>query len=243
VLAEGRIASADPGDACVTSYEEAQQARNAGELVRSKANLRLCMKSCPQALVRDCDGWLQDVQRNIGHLDLRVEGAGGPPLRNARLTIDGVPRSFNERIEIDPGGHDVRVEAEERQPAALRIEVAPGATIQHTVRLAASGGPNSRARPEPALAGPLTLGIAGLVVLTVAGALTIAGHVDVSKMRHSCAPTCSDHRVETVRSLWTASGILAGAGGAALVASGVWLGLELSDKGATKATFGLRFSF
>lgn len=238
-----RCAHADPGDACVSSYEEAQQARNAGELVRSKANLRLCSKSCPQALARDCEGWLMDVEQRIGHLELRLESKDSAPLRNARLSIDGVGVPFNDRIEIDPGPHEIRVDADDRMPAVSRVAIEPGATVRHTIRLVPQSGSNRRGQRDPALGGPITLGIAGLVVMTVAGALTIAGHVDVSNMRRSCAPGCSDRRVDTVRSLWTASGILAGVGGAAVIASGVWLGLELSGNRVEKATLGITLTF
>ncbi len=225
-------AFADPGDACVSSYEGAQAARKSGELVRSKAELRLCLGACPAALAGDCKNWLDEIGGQLTELSVRVIGPESRPLVGARVFVDGVERRAGAPIELDPGRHELRAESDGYAPRTEAIALAPGARASRVITLDRAGTAPAR---EPNLAGPIALGTGGLVALTVAAALAIAGHVDVSAMRSSCAPRCAPDRVDMVENLWTAGGIVAGAGGAALVGATIWLGLTLSPPAAAPA--------
>lgn len=223
-------ASADPGDACVTSYEGAQQAKKQGGLVRSKAELRLCIGACPGELSKDCERWLGEVDQKLARLTVAVRSRGGDPIANDKLFVDGVERPVGQLLELDPGRHELRVEA----PGHVRrndvVDLAAGSRTTRTLTL----DPGATGRDEtPSLIGPITVGTAGLVALTAAAALAIAGHLDVSDMRddeNGCAPACPEDRVDRVRDLWTAGAVLAGAGGAAVVGASIWLGFELSSQ-------------
>jgi hypothetical protein len=230
-LASPAAAAADPGDACVSSYEGAQAAQKRGELVRSKAELRLCLGACPTALASDCRRWLTEISTQIARLNVAVRGPDGVEIGPAKLLVDGVERPVGPPLELDPGPHDLAVEAAGYLPRSLRIEVAAGTEGTQTITL--SPGPISSPRPDaearsPNLVGPLALGGVGLVVLTTAAALAIAGHAEVSAMKDECAPDCPASRVDTVANLWTAGGILAGLGGATTIGAGVWLGLVVA---------------
>ncbi len=221
-------ATADPGDACVSSYEGAQAAQKRGELVRSKAELRLCLGACPTALASDCRRWLTEISTQIARRNVVVRTPDGVEIGRAKLLVDGVERPVGPPLELDPGPHDLAVEAAGYLPHSLRVEVAAG--TEGTQIIALSPGPSSSSRADaeasaPSLVGPLALGGVGLAVLTAAAALAIAGHVEVSSMKDECAPDCPVSRVDTVANLWTAGGILAGLGGATTIGAGVWLGL------------------
>lgn len=219
---------ADPGDACVTSYEGAQQARKRGELVRSKAELRLCMGACPGELSKDCERWLGEIDGRLSRLTVAVRSRNGDPIAGDKLFVDGVERPAGQAFELDPGRHELRAEAPGHVRRTDVVELTAGSRTTRTIML--DRGATGSDEP-PSLVGPLTLGGAGLVALTVAAGLAIAGHLDVSDMRDEqsgCAPSCSADRVDRVRDLWTAGAVLAGAGGAAVIGASIWLGFEVS---------------
>lgn len=211
----------------MSSYEAAQAERNRGELVRSKANLRMCVRACPQALSQDCTRWLAEIDRDIARLTVSIRGPAGAALPGASLLVDGVERSASEPLELDPGKHQLTARAAGYAPRSVSVDVARSSSQALTIPLTPK-----RAGDDPVeLAGPIALGSAGLVALAAAGVLAIVGHVDVSAMKDDCAPGCPAERVETVRDLWTAAGVLAGVGGGAAIGGAVWLGVALSPPG------------
>lgn len=107
VLGGAAPAAAQEGDACVTSYEEAQRLQKRSALVQAKAELRLCLGSCPQVLARDCARWLKALEPKIARLTVEVQRSDGGPLEGARVLVDGVParRGEDGAVEVDPGAH------------------------------------------------------------------------------------------------------------------------------------------
>lgn len=210
--------------------------------MRSKANLRLCLSACPQALADDCKAWLDDVDRKVAHLRVEVDGKGGARVAAPVVEVDGAPRSLAGPIELDPGKHRVVIKASGFTSHVETVELAPGSTVARSVTLESSASDGDSAAPS--LLGPLLLGGGGLLALAAGGVLSLVGHLDVSDMRSSCAPTCAQGRVDTVETLWIAGGVAAGVGGAVLIGSGVWLGVTLAPPGASKesgATITWRF--
>lgn len=234
---------ADPGDACVTSYETAQQAQKKGELVRAKANLRMCTAACPAALAADCERWLGDVKRSLAYLSVAARDESGRKLL-ARLTVDGAERGLDQPLELDPGAHRVELTLAGYVSISTSIDVRAGQSDSRSFTMR-PGASAPLATEEPSVLGPVLVGSAGLLTLVVAGALTLVGHLDVSEMRDTCAPRCERDRVDQVERYWTAGGVLAGVGGAAVVASGVWLGITLTppSDGAVNVGMTVRFAF
>ena len=236
---------ADPGDACVTSYETAQQAHKNGELVRAKANLRMCTAACPAALAADCDRWLGEVKRSLAYLTIAARDEAGQKLL-ARLTVDSAERGLEQPLELDPGKHQIEITLAGYVSISTSVDVRAGQSDSRSFTLRRGATPPPAA-DDGSVLGPVLLGSGGLLTLVVAGALTLVGHLDVSEMRDSCAPRCERERVDRVEQYWTAGGVLAGVGGAALITSGVWLGLTLappaSDGSATDVGVSMRFAF
>ena len=246
MTASPAAAIADPGDACVTSYETAQQAHKKGELVRAKANLRMCTAACPAALAADCERWLGDVKRSLSYLTIAARDEAGNRLL-ARLTVDSAERGLEQPLELDPGKHRVDISLRGYQPISTSIDLRAGASDSRSFTMRVDSNTGAAAADDASVLGPVLLGSGGLLTLVVAGALTLVGHLDVSEMRETCAPRCDRERVDRVGQYWTAGGVLAGVGGAALVASSVWLGVTLapptSDGTATTAGLSVRFAF
>lgn len=226
----------------MSSYEGAQQSRKDGALVRSKANLRLCISSCPTALAADCQSWMSEVETAIARIQIEVRDERGQVIPGVVTILDGVGRTSGEIVELDPGPHDIEASAPGFTSSKRRIEVKAGTST--TPRLVLE--PQRLASGQSSgLLGPLLLGGGGLLALGVGGILALVGHLEVSDMRDSCAPGCPQDRVDDVTTLWTAAGVLAGLGGATAIASGVWLGLTLAPGTATTigrgAELGLKF--
>lgn len=108
------VASAqEPDDvqACVTSYEQAQVARNSGSLLKAQENLKVCVKdSCPDFVKVDCGQWLSELKREVPSVVFSAIDSAGNELTKVRVTLDGVVLSESLdglAIDVDPGRHDV----------------------------------------------------------------------------------------------------------------------------------------
>jgi hypothetical protein len=188
----------------------------------------MCTAACPAALTADCERWLGEVKRSLAYLTIAARDEAGNKLL-ARLTVDSAERGLEQPLELDPGKHQIDISLAGYTSISTSIDVRAGQSDSRsfTLRLDPKGS-TAPGKESPSALGPALLGGAGLLTLVVAGALTLVGHLDVSEMRDSCAPRCARERVERVEQYWTAGGVLAGVGGGAVVASGVWLGLALS---------------
>jgi hypothetical protein len=243
LLLRAAPAFAEEGDACVTSYEQAQQLRREGKPVRARAEIRLCLGSCPTLLLRDCERWLKEVDPEIARVALEVRDAGGNLLTGARVIVDGaaVPAG-STALELDPGRHLVQAEAPGRLAAEREIDARPGEPLSVELRLAALPQPEPpRLSPQPvpgseeARGAPLAsfvLGGFGLLSLATAAGLGVAGQVKKAQLLdEGCAPYCSTEEVETIRSLWETGAVLAGVGATAL---GVGVSLFLLQRKADR---------
>ena len=105
----------DEKQQCATAYEHAQELRLARRLREARTQLLVCSRpSCPKAAFDDCAAWLDEVQAAMPSAVVRVLDAGGAPIADATLMVDGAPwdgASRGASMTLDPGRHTVRVEA------------------------------------------------------------------------------------------------------------------------------------
>lgn len=221
---------AGEGDTCVTAYEGAQQRMREGRLVRARAELDLCLGSCPAALARDCAGWKDDVGSRIGRVAVEVR-RDGAPVEVPRVLLDGAearPRGGG-LIDVDPGAHTIVVEVPGSARAEQRVIVPPGGEVRARFDLPAAPGGGL---PPASIA----LGLVGGGALALGGVLGLVGHVQVADLRDTCAPDCDVADVDAVRSVWIAGGVAAGVGiGALAVAIAIAVGGEEAATGAAGA--------
>ncbi|NUP12001.1 MAG: carboxypeptidase regulatory-like domain-containing protein [Polyangiaceae bacterium] len=237
-IVAARDARADAGDSCVAAYEGAQQARKDGALVRSKADLRLCMRACPTTLAADCERWLAEVDADLAPLTVTVKDESGRAPAHHTVFVDGLEQPKTSVIELAPGAHRIAVEAPGHARSEAMVVLERGRPATHVVTLHPARAAES---PPPNLAGPLVVGGVGLGAVIAATAVAIVGHLDVADMRDEetgCAPSCPIERVDRVETLWTTGAVTGGVGGAALLAGAIWLGVELAG-GAPPAEIGI----
>jgi hypothetical protein len=220
----GRAAWADSGDSCISAYEGAQQHRRSGHLLRARAELALCIGSCPSALASDCRTWAAEIAPMIAAVTTEVR-AGGAARGDARVWVGGIEqrRGVSVRTEVDPGVHEVRVEAPGMLPASKSVTLAPGTQLPIVFEL--------EPLPEPPSSLPvagIVLGATGTGALLAGAGLGVAGHLEVADLRETCAPRCAEGDVDGIRTTWIAGGIVAGVGLAALATA---VALVLTDEG------------
>lgn len=218
-----RIAAAQ--EACATAYESAQERRRDHELVRSKAELRLCERVCPTELAADCTRWRGEVERDMPTVKLAATTFDGQPKTAVRVALDGVPlvASIDDTsIEIDPGARlfqftdatgahvEVRLQITERQKDYVVKAVFPKPLETPPIAPPPDVTPVSRSPVVYVIGG---IGLAGLAV---GGVLGIKGQIDRSDLRGTCAPNCAKGRVDAIATEWTGGAIAAGVGAAAL---------------------------
>ena len=113
---------------CKAAYESAQVLQREERLEATRAQLAVCRETCPEALVRQCVRWEEEVKAVFPSLRLEARGPGGEEVRDARVSIDGRPidHPFGGPIDVDPGAHVVRFERDDLVPAEVRAEVHAG---------------------------------------------------------------------------------------------------------------------
>ncbi|AKT39254.1 carboxypeptidase regulatory-like domain-containing protein [Chondromyces crocatus] len=227
-------AESDESDACVSSYENSQQLRRNQDLVHAKAELRLCLGTCPRLLARDCERWLKEVEPQIGRVTPSIVDDEGHAVEGATLLIDGEPVRIDRQgaVEVNPGRHTIRAESPGLQASEQEVEVKAGERAPLTLTLTRPPRPQvpPPVAPPPVVVSStpvlgLTLGGAGLLGLGVGGALAVFGHLERSSLLDECAPFCKQAEADAVRRLWIAGGVSAGVGAVLL---GVGMGLILA---------------
>jgi len=189
-------------EACVEHHTDAQELRMAGKLLESRAELRQCAaEACPALLQRDCVGWLDQIEPQIPSLTFRVT-VGGKSWSDMEVFIDGAlanEPSMGKAIDLDPGPHTVRVLVAGLAPFEERVILNEGERYRMIeVPLAAP----ARKPPEMHRPVPLATYVLGGVAVAgaVSGAIWAAQSVTLrDELEHTCAPACSEGRVDELR--------------------------------------------
>jgi hypothetical protein len=205
--------AAGPGrKECLDAADDGQRLRDEGKLTAAREKFITCSaKTCPAVVAKECGRWLEDAQRELPSVSLRVLDEQGKEILGTKVSLDGnlvVPSEDGRATSIDPGEH------------AIHVERADGASIDQTVvvrpgeknRIVELAFPRSQNPPKPAEVQPAAvlvpppperkepfhitvLGWAGLGVGVAGGAtmavfaLTAKG--DEKDLRATCAPNCA----------------------------------------------------
>jgi hypothetical protein len=242
-------ASAFAQDTCATAYESAQELRRGRELMRARADLRLCERSCPKKLADDCSGWRRDVEAELASVVLDARAPEGLALARVRVSVDGSPLVDvvpAEAMELDPGPHVLVFEDEAGARTQVEVALTRGEKRRIvSVRLPRptppapppTAPPSAAPQPPPPAhsahtPAPYLLGGLGLAALTVGAILGVKGQIERSSLEIACAPTCNKAaQVDPITAEWWAGAAAAIAGGT-LLGGGVvlWAVEERSGK-------------
>lgn len=237
------------GNACVEAYESAQEQRLSGSLKSARARMEVCaMASCPAFIRDDCTKWRGEVDAELPSVSFSVRSKG-VRLTNVRVTEDErvlVERLDGGAVELDPGNHSFRFEAADAQPITRAFVLARGEKNRvieiELVPLAAPPAPKvDPPRTEgsaPVLPWVLVgTGVAGVAAFTVLGS---AGLSEEAKLERTCAPSCSDAELQSVKTKYVLADVALGVGIGSLLVGGYMLLTHDSKPAASARAFPVR---
>jgi len=220
---------------CTSAYENAQLLRQRGKLLSAREEANLCARDqCPEIARRDCARWTEELGREIPSAVVVVRDDADHDIPSQRLLVDGALRpeiSSGRPVELDPGTHIFRVERANGPPFERTVTVyqgerdrvlritAPGPAVQPLPGTAPSVPLRASAHNDrPSYAPAIVVSSFSIVSFAVSGYLGLTGRQELSGLRTSCAPTCTDAQVDPVRTRLTLSDVALGIGlaGAAL---------------------------
>jgi len=213
---------------CVDAHVEAQALRKSGDLVGARSKLSLCSDGCPAIVAKDCETWSREVGLELPAFLVRASDSTGSDVELSRVEIDGVASSVALEagpVELNPGVHTVRVFAEGYLPAEQRV------TLKPRDKGHVSSGPPRQVRalgPKTIIVG--AVGLAGIASFATFAGLAKARYDD---LRSTCAPSCSEDEVSSVRTRALIADVSLGVG---LLALGGAAWLQFGSAGsATRA--------
>jgi hypothetical protein len=244
-IATPRAASANEttAEACVRASEEGQNARERSELRKAHESFAYCAAAtCPKLLRADCTHWLEDVDRDTPSIVVGVKDARGDDVLDAKISVDGAPvRAVGgAALPVDPGPHVVRFERPGVPAVERKIVVRTGERNRLLVeRLDAPASPSAPDPGAPATrddrggsrsvpTGAWVAGAIGVVGLAGFGVLGLMGASEKSRLRGSCAPSCTDSDVSKLKTFYIGADVSLVVGAIAIGVA-TWLVLSASD--------------
>jgi hypothetical protein len=234
LFAPSRAWSADAQ--CEPAYEGAQIMRQRGKLRDARDQAAVCAREvCPEVARRDCARWGEELGREIPTVVVVARDATDRDVPGVRLLVDDAPRAevaSGRAFELDPGAHVFRIERANGPPVEqsfivyegerdrilrITVPVAPLAVAPPVPspppRLATSPLPSATpARESRSIVPPAIVGGISAAVLATSAYLGVTGRQELSSLRSSCAPACTDSQVDPVRTRLTASDVALGVG-------------------------------
>lgn len=219
--------------ACIAAYESLQEARARGDLLRSREQAFECASSaCPSFMQKDCASWLEEIESEVPSVSFEVR-SDGKDLGAVRV-FEGdrlvAERVDGAAVELDPGAHWLRFEADGLEAVTKPIVVARGEKNQRfsivlpapkTKRTAAErphAGETGSPSAAPWIAG--AIGVAGMTAFAILGA---SGLSQEASLERSCAPNCNEADLRSVQTKYLLADISLGVGVAGLLVGGYFL--------------------
>jgi hypothetical protein len=172
---------------------------------------------CPEALARDCTGWLDELKRSTPTVVFDVRDDAGAFQRNVRIFLDDelVTEQLDGRaVEVDPGAHVLRAAREGFPALEERIVVPQG---EKNVKIALQlerATVKQVSRPVPMATWIFGgVGVAGLALGTI---FTVVGLSKKSDL-DACKPNCPSDDVDgmmrnlAIGDVGLAAGVVSGA--------------------------------
>jgi hypothetical protein len=220
---------------CAPAYEGAQLLRQRGKLVEARDAALACARAtCPEIARKDCATWVAEIERATPTVIVIAREAGGGGEARVRVLVDRAVRAeagSGRAFALDPGGHVFRVERDGDPPIEQTITIVQGEhdrPLRFNLRPRATSSPEVEPASGAAHARVESAGGAGRASVTyvpaaiVSGAaalslgaatwLGLSGRSDLSHLRATCAPGCSDAQVDPVRARLLASDVTLAAG-------------------------------
>jgi hypothetical protein len=220
-------------DACFTAAERAQPLVKQKRLREARAELEVCARDvCPRIARTDCRDWLADVGRFQPSIVIAArevnESGNARDVTGVRAIIDGaivVDRVDSRPIPIDPGAHHLHVEKAGLAPLEQNIEIHEGekarpVTFSWQTSFSVPPPLDAAEPPRPTPPSVYVMGALGLVGVGVGTYLEVTGLEKRNELQ-SCAPSCSQNKVDDARNVVRAGDITIGVGALFVLGAGI----------------------
>lgn len=220
VLAEPSAARAQSKEECVAAFDRAQDAREAAAYRAARKLFVACTsEACPTVIRDDCAKELDELQRNVPTVVLRAVGAAGTEIVHVRVLVDGTPlvsALTGTPVDVDPGQHVFRFEAEGYAPSQQTLFVRAGEKnrmVDAHLDATASAPPATRSQDWRPVMLWTTGGVAVASFVTAAafGISSMIAHSDCEG-RAGTLDHCSSGDVARMRAGFLVADIAAGLG-------------------------------
>jgi hypothetical protein len=218
--------------ACLANHVEGQELRHDGKLLESRAAFKRCStRQCPAQVIRDCMGWLDELQRQVPSVSFRVT-SDRASREDARVFIDEKPVldwARGKAVDVNPGTHRLRVVLPPFEPYQTQLVVNEGdqfriLDIQFTQARPSKGLPRDAGtemhRPVPIVSIVLAGVSAGAAISGAAWGLSSASLRQ--ELEAECAPDCASSRVAVLKRRALFADISWGVSAASLLAATVF---------------------
>ncbi|SRR6266540_1435745 len=255
ILVDVGAAHAQGKQECMTAYEQAQELRHRGELLKSRQRMLVCAQpTCHTVISRDCTKWVTEVEELIPSVLVSARTSAGKDIGEHELFVDGQPldpSAGTSPILLDPGRHTIRYTAAGFVPYEDTIVMSVG-DRNRMVRIvlravneppAASssspgGAPDARLSASTeggSLALPLVLAGVSVAALGASAYFYFTGVADARDMQRStadggCKPNCPESDVDAARTKILIGNVGFGVG---LVAAGAAVWTYLASRPST----------
>jgi hypothetical protein len=256
-LALAEPAPADAAAACIAAYETLQESRAGGALHAAREQAFECASSaCPAFIQKDCGTWLEEIDAEMPTVSFEVR-SGGKPFGAARV-FEGerliTDRSGEGAVELDPGVHALRFEADGREPVTRTFQIERGRKNQRLGVDLPELPPPAESRPPPQAPPPPVekqatsiapyivggIGVAGIAGFAVLGATGLSREASLERR---CAPHCSGAELQSLKTRYLLADVSLGVGVAGLLVGGYLLiAPSSSDKSSKVPTVSVQAS-
>jgi hypothetical protein len=146
-IVHGSTVQAQTARECAYAFERSQIMERDGKLLAAQRLASKCARdACPDVIRVECIGRHRALAKSMPSLVIVARDASGKDVVDAKLLIDGVEvraRLDGKAIEVDPGAHELRVEAAKREPVEQTVLVAQGEKQRMIVITVSGAGPLS----------------------------------------------------------------------------------------------------
>lgn len=234
-LAPSRARADTTKQACVQAYVDAQRLRKADKLSEARQKLEVCADdACPATVKKDCKAWVEENERDQPTLALSALDLAGKKTSAVRVLVDGA--SIGDQLpsaplKVDPGTHKVRFEVAGLEPIEIEVSLQKGEKAREVLAdfskqkkdetpapaAPEAGGQAQAPRKTPVLVYVLGgVGVVGLASFTYFG---VTGKSDEDELADTCAPNCSQSKVDAAHQKMLIADISLGVGVVALGAA------------------------
>jgi hypothetical protein len=227
---------------CLSATEASTKLRSQHKLKASRAQLMVCSSAtCPSEIRQECSHRMDEVNSAMPSIVFAVKNQAGKDVVAVKVTVDGqvvADHLDGSALPIDPGAHEVTIEAEGQPPVTESVIVHEGEKDRRETITVGTPGPSTGpstgtgpATPPPGgekpaeggggnglrIVGLVTAGVGGvgLVLGGVFGAMASSAYSTAKKGCSSNLTNCSpqamkDHDTATTDATISTIGFIAG---------------------------------